>query len=74
MDPYKTLQRLLDALPRCCDCAKNVAVLMNHDRWWMCEECFIRMPCSDVPPALDMRGPMYEAMAVLSEEAVKSVN
>jgi hypothetical protein len=74
MNPYKTLQRLLDAIPKCCDCSKNVAVIMNHDRWWMCEECFIRMPCSDVKPALDLRGPVYEAVAVLNEEITKSVN
>jgi hypothetical protein len=74
MDAVKTLQRLLDALPKCCDCAKEVAVVMNHDRWWLCEKCFIRMPCSDITPALDMRGPVYEAMSVLDVEATKSVN
>lgn len=68
MDPVKALRGLFEALPKCCDCAKNVAVVMNHDRWWMCEECFIRMPCSDTPPALDLRGPVYTAVAVLLEE------
>jgi hypothetical protein len=74
MGSLKALQRLLDAIPRCCDCAKNVAVIINHDRWWMCEQCFIRMPCSDTPPALDLRGPVYGAMAVLSEEATRNVS
>lgn len=73
MEPVKALQKLLDALPRCCDCT-DVAVVMNHDRWWMCERCFIKMPCSDIPPAHDMRGPVYQAIAVLEEEATKSVN
>lgn len=71
MTPLQALRALLESIPRCCDCAKNTAVVMNHDRWWLCEECFIMMPCSDTPPALDLRGPVYGAMAVLSEDDVK---
>lgn len=73
MGPVKALQHLLDAFPRCCDC-QDVAVVMNHDRWWLCERCFIRMPCSNIPPAVDARGPVYQAIAILDEEATKSVN
>ncbi len=66
MTPLQALRQLFDSLPRCCTCP-DVAVVMNDDRWWMCERCFISVPCSDRPPALDMRGGVYAAMAAIAE-------
>lgn len=67
MTALEALKKLFGSLPKCCTCP-DVAVVMNDDRWWMCEKCFISVPCSDVPPAVDMRGGVYAAMAVLTEE------
>lgn len=56
------LAALVAALPRCCACEVATAVVMNVDRWWLCEACWKKVPCSDEPPAHDMRTELAAAL------------
>lgn len=48
------LEGLLAALPRCSSCGGR-AVLLNPDRWPMCEACWAERPCAREPVYHDMR-------------------
>lgn len=67
----ESLRALLDALPRCCACEKDYAVVFTIERRGLCEKCWKLVPSGDYPAVHDMRKAVYNAIAALALEDFK---